>query len=267
MSSAPEGQEQAEELWNKMAADDESAASEPEGTPDEPQQPPVEEPNQEAAQAAPEQEAQPSSSGGDDELQQLKRELHRVKSDLGRIRSEKQKLEALVARSPAGPTSEEVRSAMREPEQWEKLKQDYPDIAEGVEALIKARVESMIPSDLVTRRELEQDKARTSYEAELMSIADVNPNWEEEVRTEEFSTWLASQPIEVQALADSPAPALAKRLIELWTNRNAQARKPSVNPRLKAAVQPQRVSSSPRSDTELEGVDYWNFLAAQKRAA
>lgn len=261
MDQESKEQKDIEQLWNEVAANRGGTET---GEP--PKEPPADQ--QDAAPEAASDGAQSQEQPGDlqEELQKLKRELHRVKSDYGRVRSEKQRLEALLAQQERQTPAQEPQ-APPEPDTWRRIKEEYPDIAEGVEALLRARVETSIPKDVLTRRELEQDMARAAYEREIASIAEVNPRWEEEVRTDEFRSWLSEQPIEVQLLVDSTVPAHAKRLVELWTKRQSSANTARVDPRLKMATQPKRAYAEPKGDEALEGEAYWNYLAERRRAA
>lgn len=261
MDQESKEQKDVEQLWNEIAA---SRGGEEKGGPQ--QEPPADQQDaaKDAAPDAEQKQEQPDDQ--EEELQKLRRELHRIKSDYGRVRSEKQRLEALLAQQERQTPAQEPQ-APPEPDPWRRIKEDYPDIAEGVEALLRARVDTSIPKDVLTRRELEQDMARAAYEREIASIAEINPRWEEEVRTDEFRSWLNEQPIEVQALVDSTVPAHAKRLIELWTKRQSSAGTARVDPRLKMATQPKRAYAEPKGDEALEGEAYWNYLAERRRAA
>lgn len=254
--------EEAEKIWNEMASQDGS----PEPTA---QEPSAEESPQEPARPEPGQEEPQKPKEPDNDIEFLKRELHKIKSDQGRLRAENERLKAEQQRYLAliaqWEKKEPQPASEPEPEPWKRVEQDYSDIAEGIKAYLESKLQRVIPPDVVTKNDLEQDRARERYERELASIAEVNPNWVSEVKTPEFADWLGRQPIEIQRLAYDNEPIFAKRLIELWTNHKHASSNPNAQnqQRLKAAAQPARTKSQPVAEDSLEGEAYWNYLAAR----
>jgi len=270
--STPDKQEDAEKLWKEIVAGKEPAtepaASEAPAAKEGEETPPDKEPAEPQAAAT----DTPVVQQGD-ELKELKEQLHRVKSDLGRLRAENAKLKTAYTqpRTETAAQTETVKEALRDPEKWAALKKDYPDIAEGVEAFIEERVKAYVPPDVVTRRSLEQDRAQELFNQGMARLSQDFGDWESVVRTDEFRAWLVDQPYERQLLADSPDPVAAHRLLEIWQTESKAAKQApanNVNPRLKAAVVPQtKVAARTKAEHELEGEDYWNYLVAKEKQA
>lgn len=156
---------------------------------------------------------------------------HRISSDSGRVSAFQLKvndLEKEITKIKAGggnqPTKEEIKDAMTgSDEEWTEFSKDYPEVAgaidkrfEAQQKNIDARVgESLAP--VLEKQENDEAKALEVAEQEANdAVSKDYPTWQTEVAKPEFSTWMATQPPGIQALADSDDRADASTLIGMY---------------------------------------------------
>lgn len=189
---------------------------------------------------------------------QLQERLRRTEGHIGGLTSElKRTKEALSAGQAAAqqtndaPSNAQMQTASKNPEAWERLKEDFPEWADGVEAFMSSRLTGLQPggqSPEQVQQLLQQQEAalRADMQRQMaeLQVETRHEGWKETVRSPEFSTWVMQQAPEIQALATSDAPRDAIRMLDLF---NAAKAKPAT-----AVTQDRKsrlaASATPRGD-------------------
>jgi hypothetical protein len=168
--------------------------------------------------------AQPLSEQERAMLRQLPELVHLVKTTVGRvgsIQSELQKIgKAAATQAADSPTEKQIERASESPEAWKKLKEDFPDWAEGVEAYVSSRIPSSAAA-LDTEKLVSEAVAKAKAEIAALrekeaeeELDDVRPDWRNVVKSEDFAKWLSSQPADYQQRAMSTwRPSAVLRII------------------------------------------------------
>lgn len=208
-----------------------------------------------------------------DLLRQIPDLVHLVKSTVGRVgslQSELQKIgRAAASQAADAPTDKQISQASGNPEAWKRLKEDFPDWAEGVEALVASRVSSIPRQEVDLDKALEERlaKVKAEWQAEREreaeeEIAEERPDWKTVVTSKPFADWLMQQPAEY-----------TKRALEAWKPRAVlkvlsdyeNAKKPAS--RLATATIPKGSSKAniAKSVEDMSPEEYWNYLNEQER--
>lgn len=279
-------QEELQAMWEQEAA----AAAANEAPAEETPPPEPEAAPEPAKQPEPEPEPQPDPiQQALEELRatnaQLQERLRRTEGHIGGLTSElKRTKEALSAGQAAAqqateaPTSAQMQTASKNPEAWERLKEDFPEWADGVEAFMSSRLTGLQPggqSPEQVQQLLQQQEAalRADMQRQMaeLQVETRHEGWKETVRTPEFSTWVMQQAPEIQALATSDSPRDAIRMLDLFSAAKA---KPA------AAVTQDRksrlaASATPRGDNvpvrksldDMSPQELWDFEAKRRVAS
>jgi hypothetical protein len=224
MAVEPNKQEEltAEQIWSEL--DDAESAGE---NPPEKQQAHTESAQKQEEKVEEEEKAAPAQALSDEEramLRQLPELVHLVKTTVGRVgslQSELQKIgKAAATQAADSPTEKQIERASESPEAWKKLKEDFPDWAEGVEAYVSSRIPSKVAepdtqkivSEAVAKARAEIVALREKEAEE--ELDDVRPDWRDVVKGEDFAKWLSSRPAEYQQRAMSTwRPSAVLRII------------------------------------------------------
>lgn len=196
------------------------------------------------------------------ERDELRQQLeHARQSDAGRQRAyvaKIQELEQQVAnsRQGTGVTGEQVREAMRDPEKFAALKEDYPEIGEAVGELA-AGLRQEFDQALNSRMEkveqfmgsVRQSAAEAAEQAAFAKIEEKHEGWRDTVNTEEFDRWFASQPKDVQtAVGQSTDPGALIWALDTYKAATAPASPPTPGSarkaRLAQAATPQGINKA-----------------------
>ena len=293
-------QEQMQALWNeeanKLEAGAEPADEQQGAAPDTPPQDTDVTTDDTAAVQAAEQQAQaqddPFAGLPDavkvqlakiDELAQANAQLlHHVKTAEGRVAAMQREFQQARAAQTAvapqdAPTQERMAAAAKSPEKWEQLKQDFPEWAGAMEEYVAAQLGSVrgaqpgLSPDQVNQALAQQ---RAELQAEMkreLSYARVegkHENWRTEINTPEFAAWYSMQAPETRALADSPDPRDAIRMLDLYQDakkRTASDIRQERGARLAAAATVRPGATKPaKSLDDLTPEELWNHEAAQR---
>jgi hypothetical protein len=225
MAVEPDKQEEltAEQIWSELDAAESAGESPPEE-----QQAHTEsaQKQEDEVDGKAEEKAAPVQALSDEEramLRQLPELVHLVKTTVGRvgsIQSELQKIgKAAATQAADSPTEKQIERASESPEAWKKLKEDFPDWAEGVEAYVSSRIPSSAAPD--TQKIVSEAVAKARAEVVALrekeaeeELDDTRPDWREVVKGEDFAKWLSSQPAEYQQRAMSTwRPSAVLRII------------------------------------------------------
>lgn len=163
--------------------------------------------------------------------------FHRHQSDSGRIGAFQRKLnevdgerqrlaqELETVRKGSGgdtPTKSEVSAALADPEKWEKFKEDFPEVAEGMEAIVgplQKQIKSLeskvggFEQDVTPLRNM---AVKNQEEQEIAALAAKHPDFDKKVASPEFAEWYNKQHPTVQGLYGSPMAADAAYLLDLY---------------------------------------------------
>ena len=202
---------------------------------------------------------------------------HQLKSANGRIGAMQRQLEA-AAKMPAAangadpaPSAQEVSAASADAKKWQKLREDFPEWAEGIDELVAHRVgeASKKAAPAVDEQAIRQSAVEAAREA---IVEDEHPGWKDTVNTQEFHDWFKTQPEDVQKLANSSRSKDAITLLDKFVGRNAQ---PAATDIATARRERLERNVTVRSQRGSGGVDasamtdeqYWDHLARQEGAA
>jgi hypothetical protein len=144
----------------------------------------------------------------------------------------------------------------------EQIRSDYPEIFEGVDEVIQAKV-PQVPDGL-TRAEVQAllEKQAKDFEVEV-----VHRGWKKTVQTPEFTGWYSQQPAEIKALAESDDPAVAIRMLDLFSG--AKVKKAPNQSIAEAAAIPtgrSRATSRGKPLEEMTDQELWDHYNAQDLA-
>ncbi len=156
-------------------------------------------------------------SAAQGELQQWQ---HRYNSDLGRqnayqrqLKEQQQTIDKLQKSSTASPSAGD--------NSWKLVAEDYPDIAEGVKSLFEKQAnEHRAELDRV-RGELQpiQEQARQSFiDQQFGMLENEHPDYREVAGSEEFKSWVATQPGPIQEMIQSEQAGDAAYLLRAYKN-------------------------------------------------
>jgi hypothetical protein len=142
---------------------------------------------------------------------------HRYKSDLGRQNALQSKLaesERTIQELRAGSTAQKPADIPNE--QWEELKNDYPEIAAGIEARFgnleknhQAEIEALKGQISPIQQEAEAQYVKNQTDALIRDF----PDYIQTINSPEFDKWVQAQPRTVQALMGSDEAVDASYLL------------------------------------------------------
>lgn len=270
----------AQEIWEELEAEEESGAQAPEESAAEAEQPEQNETEegQDPATPASSSESAPQAPLSEEHvalLKQIPELTHLVKTTIGRVgslQSELQRIGHAAAKSADdAPSSKQITAASADPRSWAKLKEDFPDWAEGVEAFVSSRIPSA-PPKVDLSAELTPHVERIRQELAIETVAAFEPDWESTVTSQAFKKWFHSQPADYQRRAGEswrPGEVLAT-IKEFRAAQQPQGEQPKRN--LAAASIPKSVSKPNirKPVDEMTPDEYWRYLdeqeAKQRRA-
>jgi len=133
------------------------------------------------------------------------------------------------------PSAAQISAALKDPDAWKNLMEEFPDFAGPVEAELKdirtalAALSSQsspahqgLSADDVARIADERFEARRVQDAHE-TIEEKHAGWQTTVATKEFATWLEDQPKATRDLAASPRAKDAIKLLDTFKARNESA--------------------------------------------
>lgn len=289
--------EQAEAIWNEEAAkldkpeaNDPVVAKESEQvtevateteTPPKQAEEPKQEEKQEKVEETPPQD--PVIAELRAKLEKLEGRQRNVEGHIGGI---KQQLtdtltvaQAAAKATPNAPTASQVAEAIKDPDEWQELKDEFPQWATATEKLLESRLKSVAapafdPSQLQAEVDQRIQGLTQSMRQEIIdqTLEAQFPGWKDEVRSEKFSAWLQAQPDEVKTLAESPSVGDAARMLKLFD----QAKQADPSERIEAqrkqtlaaaaSAPRQGVRSVPKQKTpdQMTPEELWNYEAAKR---
>lgn len=265
-------------MWNDVLAEraaakgdvgaEDAKGEQPEKDDDEPKQPAV---KVEATTDAKADEPKPQLTHEQEVVQELQRRIRVAESKDGNYRRDIAAMKAEIERMKAAPASQTVAQAPADdPPEWKKLKEDWPDIYESVQAKLSvlgtgsmAKDEaSKIINEGITQYQARMDERLAETQGSVQKqVADevlgvFHKDWRNDVLAPEFMIWFKKQPDEIKALdADSAPVADTVDLIAKYKESDEYTRyKERTNQPLPAASNPAQqantAASNPASDVK-----------------
>jgi hypothetical protein len=180
----------------------------------------------------------------------------------------------------AAPTQGQVSEAMRDPEEWETLKNDFPEWSVATEKFLDARLARLkgpsVDPDAIARIVKDQvagQSAAVRKEIVDASLDAVYPEWQFDVKTAQFGKWLDAQPADVKAMAMSPSIRDAAKMLGLFERAKqaspaadiVAARKQKL---ANAAGTPRGVRVPPqKAEADMNKEELWNLEVRRRDAA
>lgn len=315
-NEGPLTQEQAQEIWNQLEREDAGVATAPEappvggepaadppadgvsGEPDKSKSGTAGEPPHDEWAGVPQvlrdkitEMADRLGALGADRLDRIEAALNATVGRVGSIQSTLAKqaemhkaATAAAATSQAAPSKEQIASAVKNPEKWDRLKADFPEWADGVAEFLEARLASLPKPEDTWKQPLEESGKRVeALEKNVATLAQSNTdlrsmvvevkhkNWQGTVQSPAFRQWYAAQPQEVRALGASESPLDCIAVLDRYEEHRKQAPSPEEvarqrDERLKQATSPKGVRGAPPAkqwtDAEIaaDPQGYWKYL-------
>ena len=187
--------------------------------------------NQDVADTAPE------VSELDRYKQEAQQWQHRYNSDMGRQAALQRKVQELeqknqqLSATPVTPADNPDGSGMSD-EQWDTLKEDFPEIAGAVEKRIggmSSQYEKQI-AELQGQMAPIQEQAKQTYlNSQFNILEQQHPDYKTVAQSAEFNQWVASQPSSIQQLKESNEAADAAYLLSTYKLHSGQSTQRSAN--------------------------------------
>lgn len=182
----------------------------------------------------------PPQETPEQKLERLEREAqqwqHRYQSDLGRqaalqrkiqeLQNENQALQKQSRQSAGQAEGDNPDGSGMSDAEWENLKQDFPEIAKGIEqqlGAMQSRYEQRISQLEQQLSPIQAQAEQQAYRAQAQALEAQHPDWREVVQTPDFHAWLREQPPAVQQLTNSEEAADAAFLLQSYKLSQGQA--------------------------------------------
>ena len=184
--------------------------------------------------------------------------LRNIEGHIGGLTSVTKELKAAItaARTAAAdkgadaPTDAQVAAATQSTAKWKQMQEDFPEWAAAMEEKLAGMKGGTVDTGAITKGVVDQvGPMLKEAEVRARNFARVDiahEGWEDTVKTPEFSTWLKSQPEDVQALAASDHARDAIKLLDGFKASKSPAQSPAKEDpkaRLEAAVAPTKATA------------------------
>lgn len=206
-------------------------------------------------------------------FEKLEQRTRNAEGHIGGLSDSQRKMQETLTASRAAtqkvsdaPTQGQVREAIDNPQEWEALKNDFPEWATATEKYMDARMakaNGVNVDELTTRLTAAEQVAKAAEERAIKAeekmaqreLSRLVPDWRER-NTTEFFTWLDKQPEDVKTLASSWEPEDAAKVYAL----HEKATKPVVQSntrqrRIEAAVTPKGTGGYAPSRTDIDEME------------
>nr|BDD47851.1 hypothetical protein 24 [Burkholderiaceae bacterium] len=211
--------------------------------------------------------------------------LHHIKTAEGRVSALQREQdiarrvqEQVAKQNNEAPTQKEIAKAEKDPEKWARLKEDFPEWAEGLEEYVSTRLGGMQqPQQTIDAKQIEgyvnnqinASRTEMTRRIEEATLDGRHPSWRDDVKSQDFNNWLTNQPNEVRVLADSQAAKDAIRMMDLFYESKktpATDIKQSRSQKLVKAANPSRKGQTPppKSLDDMTPQELWNYEARQR---
>jgi hypothetical protein len=206
--------------------------------------------------------------------------LHHVKTAEGRVAAMQREFDqARKAQTQVdeAPSSNQIASAVKNPEKWEELKQDFPEWAGAMEEYVTAKLGGInqqpvgiTPDQVVnyTQSQLTALRSEMAQAVEEARIEGKYEDWKDTVNTTEFTQWFSVQKPEIRALAESSKAKDAIHMLDLFSDAKknlASGIKQDRGQRLAAAASTKPGQTPPpKTLDDLSPEELWNYEATKR---
>ena len=231
------------ELWGdgKPAVQDEPEENPEEGLQDADEKGTAEEPDPWAGiNPAPRQEFESLKAKAtefDTVSERLKQAERRIGSITNELSQAKKASEEATKAKEDAPTKEQIDAAAKSKEEWEQLKEDYPEWADAIDKRLTAQREEIKKELGITgtlKQEIEALKGagasdekiqeiKVEFSKQLVSLA--HPKWETKVKSKEFTDWIGTQADDVKTKCTSWNASDAIEVLDMFDGRENGGRK------------------------------------------
>ena len=199
--------------------------------------------------------APPELSELDKAKQEAQNWQHRYQSDLGRQSALQRKVQELeqenqrLRQSGGKQSGDNPEGSGYSDEQWEAMKEDFPEVAQAIEARFAA-MESQYQQQyqkLQGQVEPIQQQAHEQFIQSQYSILEQqHPDWRDTVAKPEFNQWLQRQPSTVQQMMGSENAAEAAYLLDNFKLSTGAAEQSNANLQQRRKRQLEQSQTVPR---------------------
>lgn len=197
-----------------------------------------------------------------DVINNLDYRLKQTERRVGSVQNEFYAAQKAAKEHKDGPTPEEVEKAAQSEKAWKEMKEEFPDIANAIEAKLS---ETKPPDINQLREELEQSFGkRDDSQLELRLLGIAHRDWQTVVQTPEYAEWLKTQSPDVQDKAlHSTVAEDAIEILDMYKNRPKP--KKQNNDRLSRAVDAPRgpAQRPPKSEADLTEAELRQQIAGE----
>lgn len=133
--------------------------------------------------------------------------LRQNESRVGNLTHEYKTAKKVAEETKASPTNEQMQEAAKTAGGWEDLKTNFPDWATAIESKINETNQDFISKndfdqfkDSILKNDTSNNTTVTKEELkelELKLIDVLHPNWQETVNSQDFISWVQTQPIDI----------------------------------------------------------------------
>jgi hypothetical protein len=277
MTTETNQQEEAQRIWEELDAKD---AGQPEPKPDTETTTAVT--AEEAATQTP-NEVQPEQVQNEDDpaalrnkiagleviVNQLQGRVRNTEGHIGGLSSQlKGQIEAARAVQKSGgdaPSAKAIQAAQGDPVELQKLQEEYPEFAKVLAPAIDAAVAQRMSSIDTNKNDsqiLDAVRAENERFKAFMEVEFAHRGWQAEVKKPEFQGWIDKAPREVRMLAESPEPADAVRLLDLFKESQKAQATPQTKGISTASALPAGRNSGARTKSvnDMTPQEYWAYL-------
>jgi hypothetical protein len=209
-------------------------------------------------------------AGLESSTNQVTSRLRNAEGHIGHLNSQlKESQEAarvLRESGRAAPTAGEIRAAQTSAKGMEKLREEYPQLAEILEPAVDGRIADLERQINEMKNAKPQGNFATKEELEWARVDSYiesrHPGWTDTVAAPEFKGWAERQSIEVRQLAESSDPRAAIRLLDLYQSSRQSAGQKTQRLAAAAALPNGRATSAPaqKSVDDMTKAEYWEYL-------
>lgn len=180
---------------------------------------------------------------------------HRYNSDLGRQNSLQRKIaeqDATIQQMKSQPAANPGGSGMSD-DQWESLKQDFPEVADGVEAKLNAitsgyeeritQLQSQMQPIQQQAEHQQQENERQFINSQLQILQEKHSDWNVVGKSNDYREWLSVQRPSIRSMGKSHDAEDAIELLDRYKQDTGETQKQQQADDLKAKRQRQLQSS------------------------
>lgn len=226
-----EDEKSREDLWAEVAAErgEEQPVAKPTEIAPEPEATATETAETAQVEATPAEPAKPTTeellAQALARVEKLEGRTRNVEGHIGGLTSQQKALQETVAaaRNAAAevkeaPSDAQVKAAVSNPQEWEKLKEDFPEWSNATESFLNARLANVKAGmdEATVNKMLSEVEGKITQKVVDSALSAVFPTWKQDINTEEFQGWVQAQPDDIKALASSPEVGDAARMLSLY---------------------------------------------------